>query len=75
MPKMDGLSCLEKMIKIKPDTKILIISALKGASTGLQALKKGAKGFLPKPFTAEQLQKEIVEILALPTKSPPEATE
>jgi two-component system chemotaxis response regulator CheY len=63
MPKMDGLSCLEQMLKIRPDAKILIISALKDPATGLQALKKGARGFLPKPFSAEQLVKEIDEIL------------
>lgn len=63
MPKMDGLTCLEKMLAIKPDAKILVISALKDPVTGLQALKKGAKGFLPKPFTAAELQKEIEEIL------------
>jgi two-component system chemotaxis response regulator CheY len=62
MPKMDGLACLERMIKIKGDVKVLIISALKDPATGLQALKKGAKGFLPKPFTALQLQQEIDEI-------------
>jgi two-component system chemotaxis response regulator CheY len=63
MPKMDGIACLDQMLKIKPNTKILIISALKDPVTGLSALKKGAKGFLPKPFTAVQLQAEIDEIL------------
>jgi two-component system chemotaxis response regulator CheY len=62
MPKMDGLTCLEKMLAIKPDAKILVISALKDPVTGLQALKKGAKGFLSKPFTAQALQQEIEEI-------------
>jgi two-component system, chemotaxis family, chemotaxis protein CheY len=59
MPKMDGLSCLEKMIEIKPDTKIIIISALKDPATGIQALKKGAKGFLSKPFKQEDLIEEM----------------
>ncbi|MDR2028332.1 MAG: response regulator [Treponema sp.] len=63
MPRMDGLTCLEKMLAIKPEAKILIISALKDSVTGLQALKKGAKGFLPKPFTAAELQREIEDVL------------
>jgi two-component system chemotaxis response regulator CheY len=66
MPKMDGLTCLEKMLAIKPEAKILVVSALKDSVTGLQALKKGAKGFLPKPFTAEELQREINDILGDP---------
>jgi two-component system chemotaxis response regulator CheY len=63
MPKMDGLTCLEKMLSIKPEAKILVVSALKDHVTGLQALKKGAKGFLPKPFTAAELQREIEDVL------------
>ncbi|MGL1892754.1 MAG: response regulator [Spirochaetaceae bacterium] len=59
MPKMDGLTCLVEILKFAPETKVLIISALKDSATGLKALKKGAKGFLPKPFTEEQLQDEI----------------
>jgi two-component system chemotaxis response regulator CheY len=66
MPKMDGLTCLEKMLSIKPDAKILVISALKDPVTGLQALKKGARGFLPKPFTAQALQQEIEDIIGGP---------
>jgi two-component system chemotaxis response regulator CheY len=62
MPKMDGLTCLEQMLKIKPDTKILIISALKDSATGLRALKLGAKGFLSKPFTQPELIQEIEAI-------------
>ena len=59
MPKMDGLTCLTEILKISPTTKVLIISALKDNATGLQALKKGAMGFLPKPFTPKELQEEI----------------
>jgi two-component system chemotaxis response regulator CheY len=62
MPRMDGLSCLEKMLSLKPGAKILVISALKDPSTGLKALKKGAAGFLLKPFTAEQLRAEVEAI-------------
>lgn len=63
MPKMDGLTCLTEILKISPNTKVLVISALKDTATGLQALKKGAMGFLPKPFTPSELQEEIRLIL------------
>lgn len=59
MPKMDGLACLQEILKVLPNTKVLVISALKDAATGLKALKLGAKGFLPKPFTADDLKEEI----------------
>jgi len=63
MPKLDGLSCLKEMRSIDPEARILIISALKDPATGLEALKLGARGFLSKPFTQEQLKEEIEEIL------------
>jgi len=59
MPRMDGFACLDEIMKIKPDTRVLIISALKDSATGLMAVKKGARGFLSKPFSAEQLREEI----------------
>jgi two-component system chemotaxis response regulator CheY len=63
MPKMDGLTCLESILKEKSDTKVLVISALKDRDTGIQALKLGAKSFMPKPFTADQLRKEFTRIM------------
>jgi two-component system chemotaxis response regulator CheY len=65
MPRMDGLSCLEAMLAIKADTKVLVISALKDPATGLAALRKGAKGFLAKPFTQAELQTEIAGLCGL----------
>jgi len=67
MPRMDGLTCLDEMMKIKPDAKVLIISALKDPATGIQALKKGARGFLPKPFTQVELKQEIAAICGAPS--------
>lgn len=59
MPKMDGLTCLTEILKLDANIKVLVISALTDSGTGLKALKNGAKGFLPKPFTADELQEEI----------------
>lgn len=65
MPRMDGLACLDQIMRMKPETKVLIISALKDPATGLQALKKGAAGFLPKPFTAQELREEMRAVLEM----------
>jgi len=64
MPKMDGLACLDEIMKIKPDTKVIVISALKDPATGILAIKKGASGFLPKPFTPEDLCAEMQSCLS-----------
>lgn len=64
MPRMDGLACLDQMMRINPAARVLVISALKDPATGLQALRKGARGFLAKPFTARELCEEIDAIMA-----------
>jgi two-component system chemotaxis response regulator CheY len=63
MPEMDGIECVEKLVAIKPDVLILIISALSDKSTAIEALKRGANGFLCKPFTDRQLTDAIAELL------------
>ena len=63
MPEMDGIECVENLVKIKPDVLILIISALSDKATAIEALKKGANGFLCKPFTDRQLTEALEELL------------
>jgi two-component system chemotaxis response regulator CheY len=62
MPEMDGVECTEKMINLHPDCNILVISALSDKATALKALKKGARGFLYKPFTDEELITAFLEL-------------
>jgi two-component system, chemotaxis family, chemotaxis protein CheY len=63
MPEMDGIECIEKLIAIKSDVLILIISALSDKATAIEGLKRGANGFLCKPFTDRQLTDAIDELL------------
>lgn len=64
MPQMDGLTCLEEMMKIAPETKVIVITALSDKLTGLQALDKGAVGYVFKPVNEEKLKKSFNKILA-----------
>lgn len=57
MPEMDGLECLDNIMKISPHTKVMVITALADKLTGLRALKKGAREYLYKPVTPEVLKK------------------
>lgn len=63
MPEMDGIRCVENLIKIDPSVRILIISALSDLATGIEALEKGARGFLCKPFAQDQLQGALEELM------------
>jgi len=64
MPELGGIEALEQMLKIKPDTKIMIVSALADDATAIEALKKGAEQFICKPFTPEELNQALLEMLS-----------
>jgi two-component system, chemotaxis family, chemotaxis protein CheY len=63
MPRMDGIECIENLVRLKPDVRILVISALADKATAIDAMEKGANGFLNKPFTDRQLNDAIAELL------------
>ena len=63
MPGMDGLQCLEELLKIVPRARVLMVSALSDKATALTALKKGARGFLHKPFNEDELMTALREVL------------
>jgi two-component system chemotaxis response regulator CheY len=48
---------------MNPDVLILVISALADKATAIEAMKKGANGFLCKPFTDRQLTDALDELL------------
>ena len=62
MPEMDGLTCIAGILRKRPDTKIIVISALNDKPTAVEAVRCGAQGFLLKPFTAEALSFEINDL-------------
>jgi two-component system chemotaxis response regulator CheY len=62
MPEMDGIECISALIALDPNVLILVISALSDKATGIEALERGARGFVCKPFTDETLIKALVEI-------------
>lgn len=64
MPNLGGIEALEQMLKIKPGTKIMIVSALSDDATAIEALKKGAEQFICKPFTPEELNQALEEMLS-----------
>ncbi|MEM0940703.1 MAG: response regulator [Bacteroidota bacterium] len=63
MPEMDGIACLEEIMKIHPAAKVMMITALADKHTGLTALDKGARGFMFKPVNSEDLAKAFDKLL------------
>ena len=62
MPEMDGIECITQLIELNPDVAILVVSALSDKATGIEALQLGARGFLLKPFTEQELENALEEL-------------
>ena len=69
MPEIDGLTVLNEMLKINPDVKVVVITALRDKATGLKAIKLGAKSFLGKPFTDDKLKEALARLNGVNTKN------
>ena len=63
MPEMDGAECVAKLVQRDPQIRILVISALADKLTAIDALEKGANGFLCKPFTDRQLNEALRKLI------------
>ncbi|MFM9900150.1 MAG: response regulator transcription factor [Polaromonas sp.] len=62
MPEIDGIQCIQALLKMDPHVNILVVSALSDKSTAIQALKLGARGFVAKPFSDEELQLALLDV-------------
>ena len=50
MPNVDGVTAVKEIMRIDPDAKIIMITALAHKTLVLRALRAGAKDFIVKPF-------------------------
>ena len=63
MPEMDGTECVARLVELDPNIRILVISALADKLTAIDAIEKGACGFLCKPFTDRQLSEALRKLI------------
>jgi two-component system chemotaxis response regulator CheY len=59
MPGTNGLEALEGILKVDPEAKVVVISALNQTRMISEAIRKGANDFIAKPFMPEQLQETL----------------
>ena len=55
MPRMGGLEVVEKLHAKDEDAVLLVITAYATIDTAVEATKRGAYGYIPKPFTPDEL--------------------
>lgn len=56
MPGISGFEVLEKIGEIDPTIVIVVITGFATVSSAVEAMKKGAYDFLPKPFTPDEFR-------------------
>ena len=74
MPRVDGLVALEKLAQEGRVPPVLVLSANEAQSKIRAALKAGAKGYLPKNASLEELEFAITSILEGKTYLSPSIT-
>lgn len=55
MPVLDGLGSLKKIMTLKEDAKVVMITAAGQKTKMMEAIKQGATEFIQKPFEPEQI--------------------
>ena len=56
LAKDSGLEMLPEMLRLRPGLSIVIITAYASVDTAVEAMRRGAFDYLPKPFTPDQLR-------------------
>jgi DNA-binding NtrC family response regulator len=63
LPDADGLALIPKIRTLSPGTAIVLITGYPTIDAAVEAMRRGAADFLPKPFTAVQLRNVVASVL------------
>src|SRR5208283_128239 len=58
----DGLQVLEKLLQGAPGLAVIMFTAFASIATAVEAMRRGAFDFIPKPFTPEQIRQVLQKI-------------
>ncbi len=63
MPNMKGLQTLEEIKKVSPETSVVMCTGDQQENNVREAVKKGASGFIVKPFDKVKVLAEVNTVL------------
>ncbi len=63
MPEMDGIEAVRQIMKIDPNARILMCSAMGQQPLVVEALEAGAKDFIVKPFQPSKVIEAVEKAL------------
>ncbi len=63
MPGMDGMEVLRRLRKIRPDIRVIMITAYGTIESAVEAIRLGAVDFLQKPFDPGQVRDLVSRVM------------
>ena len=69
MPDENGLDLIPRIKRIRPDLRVVVMSAQSTLMTAVKATQRGAFEYLPKPFDLQELLSVVGRALAQPTEA------
>lgn len=62
MPEMNGIDAIKEIMKIDPNAKIIVCSAMGQQAMVIEAIKAGAKDFIVKPFQPSRVVEALNKV-------------
>ena len=73
MPDENGLDLIPRIRRVRPELRVVVMSAQSTLMTAVKAAQRGAFEYLPKPFDLKELLAVVGRALASPPPLPPPA--
>lgn len=67
LPTEDGLALMERLRLSAPATPVIVMTAFGSVEVAVEAMKRGAADFLPKPFSLDHLMTVVRKVLEVKT--------
>jgi two-component system nitrogen regulation response regulator GlnG len=75
MPDENGLDLVPRIRRVRPELRVVVMSAQSTFITAVKAAQRGAFEYLPKPFDLKELLAVVERALAAPRQAVPEENE
>jgi NtrC-family two-component system response regulator AlgB len=62
LAEASGLELIPKLLALRPELAIVVITAYATVETAVEAMRRGARDYLPKPFTPARLRHAVAQL-------------
>jgi two-component system chemotaxis response regulator CheY len=72
LPDLDGISAMQGIRRLDSDARVVVVTGLLDDGARLAAMRSGASGFLPKPFSVDLLLRAVETVKKAPAIMAPQ---